>query len=84
MSAGGPILNGQPADDDILVQTAVGLADTPRGQKVAIMITVLAGKDDALTIADGIRQVAAQLSSTRLVVAAPGTNGITDAVAQQP
>lgn len=54
------------------IQAAVALADTPTGQKVAIMITVLCGKDSAAAIAKGIEQAAAAMSSTGLIAAQNG------------
>jgi hypothetical protein len=63
--------------EDVTIQTQIGLADTPLGQRAAIMITVLLGKDAALQVADHIKTTAAQLSSTRLVIAKPGDTGLT-------
>jgi hypothetical protein len=63
--------------EDVTIQTQIGLADTPMGQRAAIMITVLLGKDAALQVADHIKTTAGQLSSTRLVIAKPGDNGLT-------
>lgn len=74
MSAGGPLLNGQPEPDPV-IQAAAGIADLPTGQQVAVMITVLLPKDQAIALADGIKEIAGRLSSTRLVVATPGSNG---------
>lgn len=65
-----------PAEPDA-VQVAAGLADTPLGQRVAIIITVFAGKDAANGLADAIKAVAAQMSASGLIVAGPGTNGLT-------
>jgi hypothetical protein len=66
-----------PPAEDVTIQTQIGLADTPMGQRAAIMITVLLGKDAALQVADHIKTTAGQLSSTRLVIAKPGDNGLT-------
>ncbi|HEY6278995.1 MAG TPA: hypothetical protein VIX86_22005, partial [Streptosporangiaceae bacterium] len=52
----------QPAEPEI--QAAVALADTPTGQKVAIIITVLLGKDNATQMADAIKATARNLSAT--------------------
>lgn len=60
----------EPQQADTVVQ--VGLADTPQGQRVAVVLTVLLGKDAALGVADAIRQTADQMSASGLIVAAPG------------
>jgi hypothetical protein len=66
--------------DDPIIQLATGLADTPVGQRLAITITAILGKDAATQLAAIIKQTADQMSSTKLIVATPGTNGLTDAV----
>jgi hypothetical protein len=66
-----------PPGDDTIVQASLGLADTPLGQRLAIMITVILGKDAATQLADNIKTAAGQLSGTRLVIAKPGDNGLT-------
>jgi hypothetical protein len=58
------------APQEAPVQVQVGLADTPLGQRVAIIITTLLPKDAAEATADAIRQTAAQLSSSGLIVTA--------------
>jgi hypothetical protein len=58
--------------DDPIIQLATGLADTPVGQRLAITITAILGKDTATQVADAIKTTAAQMSSTRLIVATPG------------
>ena len=67
--------------DDIIIQTQVGLADTPLGQRIAVVITALLPKDAAIQTGEAIVKLAGQLSGTRLIVAGPGGNG---AVGQQP
>ena len=68
--------------DDLVIQSAVGLAETPMGQRVAVMLTILLPKDAALATSKAIEDLAGQLSSTRLVI--PGPNGVASAVGQQP
>jgi hypothetical protein len=58
-----------PPAEDATIQLAVALADTPLGQKTALMITILLGKDTALGVADAIKQAAATMSSSGLIVA---------------
>lgn len=58
----------QPAED-LVVQAAAGLAETPLGQRVAVIITVLLPKDGAVQLADAVKTLAGQLSSSGLVVA---------------
>lgn len=62
----------EPAQPEPVIQAAVGLADTPLGQRVAVTITVLLGKDMAAQVAKGIEQAAAAMSSSGLVVAQNG------------
>jgi hypothetical protein len=60
----------EPANtDDPIVQLTAQLADTPLGQRLAITITALLPKDAANQLADAIKTTAAQMSSTRLIVA---------------
>jgi hypothetical protein len=69
----------QPPQPDAL-QVAVQLVETPLGQRVAVTLTVLLGKDAAVELAQGITKAASALSSSGLIVA----NGSTGAVGQQP
>jgi hypothetical protein len=61
-----------PNNDDPIIQLTTGLADTPLGQRLAITITAILGKDAATQVADAIHKTAQQMSSTRLIVATPG------------
>jgi hypothetical protein len=51
------------------VQVQVGLADTPFGQRVALVITILLAKDGAEAVAAAIKQTTATLSTSGLYVA---------------
>lgn len=62
--------------EDVTIGWQAGLAETPKGQKVAILITVLLGKEDAAQLAAAITKTAGQLSATRLVIPAAGSNGL--------
>lgn len=62
-----------PPADDTVIQASVGLADTPMGQRLAITITALLGKDGAAQLGEAIVKVAAAMSSSGLVVAGTGT-----------
>jgi hypothetical protein len=55
--------------DEAPVQVQAGLTETPLGQRLAVIITALLPKDQALHLAKGIEQAAGQMSSTRLIVA---------------
>lgn len=57
-----------PEPPDQALQVTIGLADTPLGQRVAIIITALLPKDAAEQVADGIKTMAGKLSTTRLYV----------------
>jgi hypothetical protein len=58
----------EPAQPDAL-QVAVQLAETPLGQRVAVTITALLGKEAATELAKGIAKAAGALSASGLVVA---------------
>ncbi len=64
----------QPEQPDGMIQATVGLAETPFGQKVALTLVILLGKDNALGIAEAVTKTAEQMSGTGLIVA-PG-NGM--------
>jgi hypothetical protein len=61
-----------PNPDEPLIQLATGLTDTPLGQRLAITITAILGKDAATQLAAIIKQTADQMSSTGLIAATPG------------
>jgi hypothetical protein len=70
----------QPQADGGIVQTQIGLAETPLGQRVALVLTVLLPKDAALGVADAVVKAAEAMSASGLIVA----NGNASAVAQRP
>ena len=63
----------QPAPpEDGLIHATVSLADTPLGQKVALTLVILLGKDVAAGVADAVTETAAAMSGSGLVIAGNG------------
>lgn len=58
-----------PAQPEGFIQAQVSLADTPFGQKVALTLTILLGKENAAMIAEQVAATAKQMSGAGLIIA---------------
>jgi hypothetical protein len=84
-----PVDPGNQLLGETPAQLATALVDTPAGQRLALTIrtpsttlTVLLGAADAAVWAGNVKTAAGQMSSTGLIVAAPGLNN--HALAERP